>query len=68
MCLNIKVNGKAESITVNKSLFDLLIDKLLNPERVVVEVNNCIIKRDQFSEYILKEGDSLEILRFVGGG
>ncbi len=68
MNVNIKVNGKAESINSPKTLFDLLNDKELNPERVVVEVNNSILKRDQFREYILQDGDSLEVLRFVGGG
>lgn len=68
MNASVKVNGKVESVNSPKTLYDLLNDKALNPERVVVEVNNTIIKRDQFREYILQDGDSLEILRFVGGG
>jgi len=68
MNVSIRVNGKVESVNSPKTLYDLLGDKALNPERVVVEVNNSIIKRDQFKEYILQDGDSLEILRFVGGG
>ncbi|NLL14486.1 MAG: sulfur carrier protein ThiS [Fibrobacter sp.] len=68
MNVNIRVNGKVESVNSPKTLYDLLNDKALNPERVVVEVNNSIIKRDQFKEYTLQDGDSLEILRFVGGG
>jgi sulfur carrier protein len=68
MNINIRVNGKVESVNSPKTLYDLLNDKELNPERVVVEVNHTIIKRDRFREYILQDGDSLEILRFVGGG
>jgi sulfur carrier protein len=68
MNVNIRVNGKVELVNFPKTLYDLLNEKELNPERVVVEVNKTIIKRDQFREYILQDGDSLEILRFVGGG
>jgi sulfur carrier protein len=68
MNVNIRVNGKVELVSSPKTLYDLLNEKALNPERVVVEVNKTIIKRDQFREYILQDGDSLEILRFVGGG
>ncbi len=68
MSVNVKINGRVESITPQKTLLDLLNDKSLCAERVVVEVNNSIIKREQFKEYILQEGDSVEILRFVGGG
>lgn len=68
MIIKITVNGTAESIAANKSLFDFLSDKALNPERVVVEVNRAIVKRNGFREYILQDGDMVEILRFVGGG
>lgn len=68
MNMKILVNGTAESIAVNKSLLDFLNDKSLNPEQVVVEVNRAIVKRNKFREYILRDGDMVEILRFVGGG
>ncbi len=68
MNINIHVNGIAEEITAGKSVFDLLSDKTLNPEQVVVEINRAIVKRNKFREYILQDGDMIEILRFVGWG
>ncbi|MEK7237979.1 MAG: sulfur carrier protein ThiS, partial [Nitrospirota bacterium] len=33
-----------------------------------VEVNLKIIKKQDYQEQILKDGDSIEIVNFVGGG
>jgi thiamine biosynthesis protein ThiS len=38
------------------------------PERVAVEVNLRIIKRADFENYKLHNGDTIEIVYFVGGG
>jgi len=51
-----------------KTIVELLQELEINPQRVVVEVNLEIIKRDRFSEYKIKDGDSIEIVNFVGGG
>ena len=46
-----------------------IIKKLsLDPSRVAVELNGIIIPRTNFKETSLKDGDSLEIVHFVGGG
>lgn len=37
-------------------------------DRVVVEINMEIIPKDKLDSIILNEGDSVEILNFVGGG
>lgn len=52
---------------------ELTIDSLLNelgiiPERVAVEVNLEIIKKVDYKDYPLKDGDRVEIVYFVGGG
>jgi thiamine biosynthesis protein ThiS len=38
------------------------------PERVAVEVNLKILKRSEYAEYKLHEGDAIEVVYFVGGG
>ena len=46
-----------------------LIGKLnLSRRRVAVEVNNAVVPKAQWDEMILKAGDSVEIVNFVGGG
>lgn len=65
--MNIITNGEAASIepaTVQEYLVSLGID----PRRVAVELNLEILPKAQYQETLLKEGDSLEIVHFVGGG
>ena len=38
------------------------------PVQVVVELNEEIIKRDTYDTTVLKDGDVVEILQFMGGG
>lgn len=35
---------------------------------VAVEMNNAILPKAQYESTVLKEGDSLEVVSFVGGG
>ena len=66
--LNIRVNGQIENVEHNTTIIDILNQKSLNPENVVVEYNLNIVKSDLWNNTILKENDSLEVLSFVGGG
>jgi sulfur carrier protein len=46
-----------------------LIEALdMKSDRVAVELNREIAPRDRWRETLLKEGDRLEIVHFVGGG
>lgn len=63
-----KVNGQEELLPENISLLDFLNTKNINLEAVVVEYNFEIIAKDQWQQITLKEGDTLEVLHFVGGG
>jgi sulfur carrier protein len=46
-----------------------LLDELqLEAGSVVAEINNSIIQPDQYSRLTLKDGDQVELIRFVGGG
>ncbi len=66
--MTIIVNGKEEEIEGQTSLFDFLSLKNLDPDKVVVELNLDIIKKDQLKNTLLHDNDKLEVLRFVGGG
>jgi len=47
----------------------VLLEKLaMKGDRVAVELNRNIAPRDTWSETMLKDGDQLEIVHFVGGG
>lgn len=66
--MRIQVNGKQRTLSPGQTLSDLLRQIEVEPERVVVERNREIVVRDQFATTALEEGDTLEILHFVGGG
>ena len=46
-----------------------LLTKLdIDPRRVAVEHNLAILKRQRFRGTLVGEGDTVEIVNFVGGG
>ncbi|MGI6712426.1 MAG: sulfur carrier protein ThiS [Bacillota bacterium] len=66
--MRIMLNGTEIELHDEVTVAGLLEQKGLPANKVVVEVNNIIIERDEFGEKQLGEGDKVEILRFVGGG
>ena len=63
----LKINGQsveAAGITIeeylNKENFDA--------RKVAVEVNEEIVPKSKFAEIILRDGDVVEIISFMGGG
>ncbi len=63
------VNGSQEKLLgEDMTLALFLTHKGLHAGSVVVERNGEVVGRAQFDAVRLKETDSLEILRFVGGG
>ncbi len=49
-------------------LSDLVRELSLEPSRIAIEVNQRVIRRDQWAGTALAEGDRIEIVHFVGGG
>ncbi len=46
-----------------------LVDHLgLDRKMVVAEVNGALVKRQDFDAHPLRDGDKVELVRFVGGG
>ncbi len=65
--MRIRVNGD-ELETTAKTISEVLSDLKIVPGRVAVEVNLKVIKRADFDSYMMKDGDIVEIVNFVGGG
>ncbi len=64
--MNITVNGKFKQFS---GTIDALIKEYkLNKNAIVVERNNEIVHRDNYSKVDLCEGDKIELVQFVGGG
>ena len=62
------VNGKRETVGPGTSIGGYLAQKKIDPAIAVVEVNGSIVKREDFDKTVLKGSDTIEVLRFVGGG
>ena len=65
--MDVTINGISMNFD-DTYLFAIIVKIGLNPERVAVELNGKIVPRADFKSTALKDGDSLEIVHFVGGG
>ena len=64
----ITLNGERFELDRPVSVIDLLARLEIDPRRVAVEHNLNIIRRHTFTDVIVKDGDKIEIVNFVGGG
>ena len=64
----IKVNGELREGFDGKTLPELLCGLGYETSRIAVERNGDIVKKDSYGAITLKDGDSLEVVSFVGGG
>ncbi|MBI5408516.1 MAG: sulfur carrier protein ThiS [Nitrospirae bacterium] len=66
--MKLKLNGTETEIQSDITVTGLLETLQIEPARVAVEVNLLIVKKCDFQDHVLKDGDSVEIVNFVGGG
>jgi sulfur carrier protein len=66
--MTVVVNGEPRAIPGPATVLDLLARLNLDPRMVVVELNREIIRRPRVGEVSLKDGDTVELVHFVGGG
>ena len=64
----ITLNGDPFELDRPVSVIDLLTRLEIDPRRVAIEHNLTIIRRNSFPDVIVNEGDTVEIVNFVGGG
>ncbi|MBE6930512.1 MAG: sulfur carrier protein ThiS [Ruminococcaceae bacterium] len=63
----VKVNGTELDIA-GKTVSEYLTTTDYDPKRIAVERNGDIVFKSQYDVTVLKDGDSVEIVSFVGGG
>ncbi len=66
--MDIILNGKIVDIPNGTFAGELIKSKNLNAERIIIQVNDDIIKKQQFNTFLLHENSRVEILSIVGGG
>jgi thiamine biosynthesis protein ThiS len=66
--LNVTINGERRSFPAQNTLIDMVRALNLEPERVAIELNRAIVKREFWTSTAIDEGAEVEIVQFVGGG
>ena len=64
----IKINGEEKELSSEIILQKLLEINKFDTSRIAVIVNDDIVPRDIYKEKVIKDGDSIEVVSFVGGG
>ena len=64
----VRRNGKDREVDTGHTVLTLLAELDLQPGMVVVELNRDILERERYAATEVHDGDSLELVHFVGGG
>lgn len=63
----IRING-VDIDKIEISLMQYLEENSISPRRIAVELNEEILPKANYAATVLKDGDVVEIVNFVGGG
>ncbi|MBW1754507.1 MAG: sulfur carrier protein ThiS [Deltaproteobacteria bacterium] len=67
--MEITVNGeKRTGLTSPLTVAELIEQLGINPKSIIVELNFEIVTKNKVSETNVQDGDTIEIIRLVGGG
>ncbi len=62
------LNGKTAEIEENCTVHELVLSCRIDPEAVIVALNDKVVKRDKWRKTVIREDDCLELVSLVGGG
>ncbi|MDR1856940.1 MAG: sulfur carrier protein ThiS [Desulfovibrio sp.] len=66
--MQVTVNGESLGLAEGTTLGQLLAQRDNEPRTVAVERNGAIVPRDAYGATAIMDGDTIEIVHFVGGG
>jgi sulfur carrier protein len=67
--MKIQINGNEKLLEKSLTVLELLkTENVKMPDMVSVELNDKILKRQEFDSTNIKDGDRVEFLYFMGGG
>jgi thiamine biosynthesis protein ThiS len=66
--MNILLNGQIKGVPESITVLGLLELLNIHHQRVAVERNDEIVKKDSYGSTRVMEGDRLEVVSFMGGG
>ena len=66
--IKIILNGKENGIKAGMTVSDLLAQWRMRPELVTVEINEEILQKLDYETVVIKDGDKMEFVFYMGGG
>jgi thiamine biosynthesis protein ThiS len=66
--VSVRVNGEELRLPQGVSVTELLERLKVSSPRVAVERNREILPKSSYASTLVEEGDSFEVVEFVGGG
>ncbi len=66
--MQILVNGEKVDTREAKTIAELIERYQLPPQSILVEHNGLVVRRHEWAERLLAEGDRIEFIRVVAGG
>ena len=66
--VHLLLNGEKREIPAGTSIRELIEKLQLPADRVAVECNRTIVRKEHWAATLVEDGWALEIVTFVGGG
>ncbi len=66
--MKITINGQSKELNDRSSLHEIITQFSKDCSRVIAEVNGEIVKSPVWPSTTIKDGDTIELVTFVGGG
>lgn len=65
----LKINGDVQEVNLPLSVLDIIaLNNVFQPDMVSVQLNGEFVLKEDYSTTLLKEGDEVDFLYFMGGG
>lgn len=66
--ISVRINGEEREVPSDLALTHLLEHLSLPTGRIAIELNREVVRRAEWLERIVRDGDRIEVVHFVGGG
>jgi sulfur carrier protein len=66
--MDIRLNGETKQFPDGITILGLLEQLQIQHQRVAVELNEMIVKKERYGSTVIRNGDALEVVSFMGGG
>ena len=65
--MRVTINGKTEEVS-GSTVLEILRAKDVSPQMVAVELNSKMLEREDLGSALVRDGDAIELLFYMGGG